>query len=216
MKILSIESSGLSLSAAISENSNIVAEYFYNAGKIHSEILIPLIEKILKDVNWNVKDIDKFAVSCGPGSFTGIRIAMTAAKTLAQVLNKPVVSVDSLSILENQIKIKNLKIVPAIDALRDEVFVKQNNSIATLPVKDFIKKYKKYKNNIYIVGSAALVYKKTLSKELGISAVSLPQNLNFPKASALALISENIDGVSYKEIEPLYVRKSWAEEKKLD
>ena len=213
MKILAIESSGSSLSIAISENSNIVTEYFYNAGKIHSDVLVPLTEKIVKDAKWEFKDIDKFAVSCGPGSFTGIRVAMSVIKTLAQTLNKPVVSVDTLEILKNQLNIKEIKIVPAIDALRNEVYVKEKGTIVIAPIETFVKKLKKYKNKIIIIGNAATIYNKTLSKELGKTSVSLQPNLHFPKASTLALMAENIDGTSFKNVEPIYGRKSWAEEK---
>ena len=213
MKILAIESSGSSLSIAISENSNIVTEYFYNAGKIHSDVLVPLTEKIVKDAKWEFKDIDKFAVSCGPGSFTGIRVAMSVIKTLAQTLNKPVVSVDTLEILKNQLNIKEIKIVPAIDALRNEVYVKEKGTIVIAPIETFVKKLKKYKNKIIIIGNAVTTYNKILSKELGKTSVSLQPNLHFPKASTLALMAEKIDGTSFKNVEPIYGRKSWAEEK---
>lgn len=213
MKILAIESSGTSLSVAISENSNIITEYFYNAGKIHSEVLIPLMEKIVKDVKWNIKDIDKFAVSCGPGSFTGVRIAMAVIKTLAQTSNKPVVSVDTLEILKAQLNIKGIKIVPAIDALRNEVYAKEKNNVVIVPIEKFVENLKKYKNKVIIIGNAVNVYNKILSKELGKLSISLQPNLHFPKASTLALMAEKLEGVSYKNIEPLYGRKSWAEEK---
>ena len=213
MKILAIESSGSSLSIAISENSNIVTEYFYNAGKIHSDVLVPLAEKIIKDAKWELKDIDKFAVSCGPGSFTGIRVAMSVIKTLAQTLNKPIVSVDTLDILQNQLSIKNTKIVPAIDALRNEVYVKEKGKIVIVPIETFVKKLKKYKDKIIIIGNAVTAYNKILSKELGKSSVSLQPNLHFPKASTLALMAETVEGTSFKNVEPVYGRKSWAEEK---
>ena len=213
MKILAIESSGSSLSIAISENSNIVTEYFYNAGKIHSDVLVPLVEKIVKGAKWELKDIDKFAVSCGPGSFTGIRVAMSVIKTLAQTLNKPIVSVDTLEILQNQLNIKNIKIVPAIDALRNEVYVKEKGKIVILPIETFVKKLKKYKDKIIIIGNAVTTYKTILSKEFGKSSVNLQPNLHFPKASTLALMAENIDGTLFKNVEPIYGRKSWAEEK---
>ena len=213
MKILAIESSGSSLSIAISENSNILTEYFYNAGKIHSDVLVPLAEKIIKDAKWELKDIDKFAVSCGPGSFTGIRVAMSVIKTLAQTLNKPIVSVDTLDILQNQLSIKNIKIVPAIDALRNEVYVKEKEKIVIVPIETFVKKLKKYKDKIIIIGNAVTAYNKILSKELGKSSVSLQPNLHFPKASTLALMAETVEGTSFKNVEPVYGRKSWAEEK---
>lgn len=213
MKILAIESSGSSLSIAISENSNVLTEYFYNAGKIHSDVLVPLTEKIIKDAKWELKDIDKFAVSCGPGSFTGIRVAMSVIKTLAQTLNRPVVSVDTLEILKNQLNLKNVKIVPAIDALRNEVYVKDGKNIVIVPIEKFVKKIKKYKKESIIIGIAVFAYNKLLSKELGKNSVSLQSNLHFPKASTLALMAENIDGTSFKNVEPIYGRKSWAEEK---
>ena len=214
MKILAIDTSGETLSVAISNDLKIVAEYFYNAGKIHSDVIIPLVNKILKDVNWELKDIDKFALSCGPGSFTGIRVAMAVIKTLAQTLNKPVVCVDSLSVLENQLELKDVKVVAAIDALRDEVYVKQKNEVVILSVEKFVKNLKKYKNKIFIIGNASFVYSKIFVKELGKQSVSLPQTLNYPKASTLCLMAHNVEGVNFAKIEPLYVRKSWAEEKK--
>ena len=214
MKILAIETSGETLSVAISNNLTIVAQHFYNSGKIHSDVIIPLVNKILKDVNWELKDIDKFALSCGPGSFTGIRVAMAVIKTLAQTLNKPVVCVDSLSVLENQLKLKDVKVVAAIDALRDEVYVKQKNEVVILSIEKFVKNLKKYKNKVFIIGNASMVYSKIFIKELGKQSVSLPQTLNYPKASTLCLIAHNIEGIDFAKIEPLYVRKSWAEEKK--
>ncbi|MDD5021415.1 MAG: tRNA (adenosine(37)-N6)-threonylcarbamoyltransferase complex dimerization subunit type 1 TsaB [Endomicrobiaceae bacterium] len=213
MKILAIETSGLSLSVAVGENGKVILEYFFNAGMIHSETLIPTIEKILNEINWQIEDIDKFAVSSGPGSFTGIRVGMTTVKTLAQSLNKPVVCVDCLSILEESIKLPKIKIVSAIDALRNEVFIKQKKDIIIISIEKFIEKNKKYKNNIIVVGNAVTTHKKILSKHLGNLAVSLSDKFHFPLASTLVLTAENIKGKSFKEVEPLYIRKSWAEEK---
>ena len=215
MKILAIESSGSSLSLAISENGKVVTEYFYNAGKIHSDVIVPLTEKIVKGAKWELFDIDKFAVSIGPGSFTGIRVAMSVIKTLAQTLNKSVVACDSLEILKNQLSInaKGIKIVPAIDALRNEVYVKQKNEVVIVPIEKFIKSLKKYKNNVVVVGSAVFAYKNIFLKELGKSSVSLQEWQNFPRAATLAVMAENIDGISFDKVEPIYGRKSWAEEK---
>lgn len=138
---------------------------------------------------------------------------MSVIKTLSQTLNKPVVSVDTLEILRNQLNIKDIKIVPAIDALRNEVFVKEKDKIVIVPIETFVKKLKKHKDKVIIIGNAAMVYSKILSKELGKNSVNLQPNLHFPKASTLALMAENIDGTSFKNVEPIYGRKSWAEEK---
>lgn len=213
MKILAIETSYSTLSVAINIDGKTVCEYFYNAGMIHSEVLISVVDQILKDVNLKIKDIDKFAVSSGPGSFTGIRVGMTVVKTLAQSLKKKIVCFNCLDILQNTIKIPLIKIIPAIDALRDELYIKTVKGVDIISVNEFIKKNRKYKNKIIVIGNAAMVHKKILSQKLGNLAVCLEPNLNYPKASVLAELALNKDGTDFVSVQPLYVRKSWAEEK---
>ena len=213
MKILAIETSSSTLSVAVNVDGKTVCEYFYNAGMIHSEVLISVIDAILKNVNLKIKDIDKFAVSSGPGSFTGIRVGMTVVKTLAQSLKKKIVCFNCLDILQNTIKIPEAKIIPAIDALREELYVKTAKDVGIISINEFIKKNIKYKNKIIIIGNAAIVHKKILSQKLGNKAVCLNENFHYPKASVLAELALNNDGVNFTQIQPLYVRKSWAEEK---
>ena len=215
MKILAVETTGKVFSVALNEDGIATASFIYERGHIHSEMIVPAIERILKDTGNTYKDIDKFAVSSGPGSFTGIRVGMTAVKTLGQTLKKPVVCVDALSILEKSfVVLKGVKLVAAIDALRDEVFVKSAKGIVIKNINDFIKENKKYKNKIMVIGSGAEVYKEKLSKALGEFSVSLPHTFNIPKASVLADMAQFEKGGSYLKAEPLYIRKSWAEESK--
>ena len=213
MKILAIETSSSTLSVAVNIDGKTVCEYFYNAGMIHSEVLISVIDEILKNVNLTVKDIDKFAVSSGPGSFTGIRVGMTVVKTLAQSLNKKIVSLNCLDILQNTVNIPSVKIVPAIDALRNELYVKTLRGAGIITINEFINKYKKYKNKIIIIGNAAVVHKKILSEQLGKISICLNKNMHYPKASVLAELALNKAGTDFLHVQPLYVRKSWAEEK---
>lgn len=213
MKILAIETSSSTLSVAINIDGKIVCEYFYNAGMIHSEVLISVIETALKNANLTIKDIDKFAVSSGPGSFTGIRVGMTVIKTIAQSLKKSVVCFNCLDILQAAITIPSIKIVPAIDALRDELYVKTPNGAGIVSIEDFIKKNKKNKNKIIVIGNAAIIHKKLLQQQLGKMSVCLNENLHYPKASVLANLALNEEGVNFSKVQPLYIRKSWAEEK---
>jgi tRNA threonylcarbamoyladenosine biosynthesis protein TsaB len=213
MKILAVESSGKTFSVALNENSITIASCYYEYGHIHSEIIIPSIEMMLKDTNTSLESIDKFAISAGPGSFTGIRVGMTAMKTFAQVLSKPIISVDSLTILEKSvIEQKSIKVVAAIDALRNEVYVKQKSKIIIKHVDLFIRDLKKYKNKILIVGNVAEIYREKFSKSLGKYSVSLPHIMNMPKAEVLASIACNLANSNYRDIKPLYIRRSWAEE----
>jgi len=214
MKILAIETSSSTLSVAVGIDDKIVCEYFYNAGMIHSEVLISVIETALKNAGLTIKDIDKFAVSSGPGSFTGIRVGMTVVKTMAQSLKKKIVCFNCLDILQATITIPSIKILPAIDALRDELYVKTSNGAVIVSIVDFINKNKKNKNKIIIIGNAAVIHKKVLQQHLGKTAVCLNENLHYPKASVLANLALNEAGVDFLKVQPLYIRKSWAEEKK--
>jgi tRNA threonylcarbamoyl adenosine modification protein YeaZ len=213
MKILAVETSGKAFSAALNENSVTIASCYYEYGHIHSEIIIPVVERLLKDTNISIESIDKFAVSAGPGSFTGIRVGMTAIKTFAQILNKPTTTVDSLTILENSvIEIKGIKIVAAIDALRNEVYVKQKNEVIIKNIDLFIKDLKKYKNKILVIGNASEIYRQKFVKSFGEYSVSLPHIMNMPKAEVLASLACNLPNSNYIDIKPLYIRRSWAEE----
>jgi tRNA threonylcarbamoyladenosine biosynthesis protein TsaB len=213
MKILAVETSGKSFSVALNEDSKTLAYFVYDCGHIHSETLIPAIERILIDTGNSYQTIDKFAVSSGPGSFTGIRVGMTAVKTIAQTLNKPVVAIDSLSVLEESVSyLKGFKLSAAIDALRNEIYVKSKKEIIIKNIDDFIDENKKYKNKTIVVGSAATVYKEKLEKALGKTSVCLPFSFNLPKASVLAEAAQYIKGEEYSKIRPLYIRRSWAQE----
>jgi tRNA threonylcarbamoyladenosine biosynthesis protein TsaB len=214
MKILAVETSGRTFSVALNEDGRHAASFYYDCGRTHSEMIIPSVEKLLSDTGNVFHDIDKFAVSTGPGSFTGIRIGMTAIKTFAQILNKPIATVDTLSILEKSfVKIKGIKTVPAIDALRCEVYVKDGEKIVIKNIDLFIKDLKKYKNKVLVIGDAAISYKEKLSKGLGRYSVSLPYTMHMPKAQMLAAMAyQSAKSVNYTKIKPLYIRRSWAEE----
>ncbi|MDR2191333.1 MAG: tRNA (adenosine(37)-N6)-threonylcarbamoyltransferase complex dimerization subunit type 1 TsaB [Endomicrobium sp.] len=214
MKILAVETSSKLFSAALNEDGKTSAYFAYDCGHIHSEMLIPAIEKILKDTGNSYQNIDKFAVSAGPGSFTGIRVAMTAVKTMAQTLNKPVAAIDSLSLLEGAfVNLKGFKLSAAIDALRNEIYVKSKNGIIIKGIDDFINENKKYKNKIIVIGSAAEVYREKLEKALGKTSVCLPFAFNFPTAAVLGEMARYAKNEEYSKIQPLYIRRSWAEEK---
>ncbi|MDR1401135.1 MAG: tRNA (adenosine(37)-N6)-threonylcarbamoyltransferase complex dimerization subunit type 1 TsaB [Endomicrobium sp.] len=215
MKILAIETSGKTFSLAINECGRNVASFYYDCGNAHSEMIIPAMERLLKDTRNTCQDIDKFAVSIGPGSFTGIRVGITMAKTFAQALNKPIVAVDTLSILEkSSIKIKGTKIISAVDALRNEVYVKEGKKIVIKNIDSFIETLKKHKNNLLLIGNATISYKKKLTKELGVYSISLPYNMHMPQAHVLATIAYQSEKstTSYSKVIPLYIRRSWAEE----
>ena len=97
MKILALETSAKAVSAAITENGKVLASGYQDTGLTHSRTLMPIAEHLMKNTGLTMKDMDAIAVANGPGSFTGIRIGVAAAKGLAFGADKPVVGVSTLA-----------------------------------------------------------------------------------------------------------------------
>lgn len=96
MKILAVDASAVSASVAVMEDGKLLGEFFLNVGLTHSCTLMPMIESVLRYAQIAVSDIDLFAVSNGPGSFTGVRIGVSTVKGLAEGLGKPCIGVSTL------------------------------------------------------------------------------------------------------------------------
>ncbi|MTD38718.1 tRNA (adenosine(37)-N6)-threonylcarbamoyltransferase complex dimerization subunit type 1 TsaB [Erwinia sp. CPCC 100877] len=122
MRILAIDTSNQTLTIAVSEDQRLLGEYTITVKKNHSLTLMPAIERLMKEVGLTPKELDRIVVAKGPGSYTGLRIGVTTAKTLAYTLNKELAGVSSLKTLAaNCASIKGL-IVPLFDARRNNVY----------------------------------------------------------------------------------------------
>ncbi len=122
MKILAMDSSATVASVALCEDKKLLAEYTVNNGNTHSETLLPMVEAVLADFKLTAKDIDLFAVSNGPGSFTGVRIGAATLKGLAFASERPCVGVSTLYALAlNLVGFKGL-ICPVMNARRSQVY----------------------------------------------------------------------------------------------
>lgn len=106
MKILGIDTSSKRCTTCILEDNNVIIELHSDDEKTHSQTLMPLIDKMFKETNLSLKDIDLLACSIGPGSFTGVRIGISTAKAFADVYNFKTVGVSSLEGLAYNIKEK--------------------------------------------------------------------------------------------------------------
>lgn len=215
MKTLAIETSGSTLSIALAENGVVVSEVFWNAGHKHSDRLIPSIESLLAGNGWTYRDLEKIAVTTGPGSFTGIRVGMTCAKTLSQTLNIPLVGIDTLTVLEAALPESGLPVVAAMDALRDEVFIhdKKSGEIVIRPVADVLASVRKTKKRTLFAGTITLIAADKIRAALKNAAVIAPEHFAYPRAGILAVCAHNKAGERFDRVHPLYVRRSWAEER---
>lgn len=122
MKILALDSSATVASVALCEDERLLAEYTLNNGNTHSETLLPMIEALLSQFSLTARDIDVFAASMGPGSFTGVRIGAATLKGLAFASEKPCVCVSTLEALAQNLVFSKGLICPVMNARRSQVY----------------------------------------------------------------------------------------------
>lgn len=224
MTIFALDASSKSGSAAIWKDGEILAENFLNIGLTHSETLLPLSDEVFRDVGLSPSDIDYYAVTCGPGSFTGLRIGIGTIKGFAFPNNTPCVAVSTLEALAFCCLFSDAVIVPVIDARRNRVYCAaflmqfngklhriQDDEILSLP--ELGEKLKNYRLPVVFVGDAGELcyneYRKTFA------VVPTPHHLSTLRASAVAAAAkEYIDAgkiLSSAALSPFYMQESQAE-----
>ena len=122
MKILGIDTTGQTASAALVEGDKLIAEFTMNYKLTHSQTILPMIADILERTETDKASIDCIACACGPGSFTGLRIGAATAKGFALALDKPIVAVPTLDALAYNVFETNKFICPIMDARRNQVY----------------------------------------------------------------------------------------------
>lgn len=213
MLILGIDTSTKICTCSIFDSENgVIAETSLSVKKNHSNIVMPIIDNLFKISDLTINDIDKIAVAIGPGSFTGVRIALGIAKGLAMALNKPLIAVNELDILEAIADGNENEIIPLIDARKERVYYKYQNKYVDDYLINLISNFDKNKKYIF-VGDGAINYKNILKDNLGGSAIILPVYNAFPRASILCELALNKEEANIYTLEPEYISKSRAEKK---
>lgn len=207
--------------ALYDSEKGIVAEITTNLRGTHSETAMEIIDYLLKISKLTRDNIDKIAVSIGPGSFTGIRIGVALAKGLALALRKPIVGINELDILANSYS-GDKKVVSIIDARKERVFCgiyekKQDNFIisGSYKAEELIKILQELdkEESFIFLGDGAFIYKELIKQELKERALFLNNSLNIQRASILAELSIGREDNIYT-LEPYYISKSQAEREK--
>ena len=211
MLILGIDTSTKICTCSIFDSENgVIAETSLSVKKNHSNIVMPIIDNLFKISDLTINDIDKIAVAIGPGSFTGVRIALGIAKGLAMALNKPLIAVNELDILEAIADGNENEIIPLIDARKERVYYKYQNKYIDDYLINLISNFDKNKKYIF-VGDGATNYKNILKDNLGDNAIVLPIYNSFPRASILCELAINKEEANIYTLEPEYISKSRAE-----
>ena len=122
MKILALETSAKAVSAAVTENGKVLCSGYQDTGLTHSRTLLPMAEDMLKNAELKLADVDLIAVAHGPGSFTGIRIGVSAAKGLAFAVDKPAIGVSTLAAMARNVAFADGLVICAMDARRSQVY----------------------------------------------------------------------------------------------
>ena len=213
MLILGIDTSTKICTCSIFDSENgIIAETSLSVKKNHSNIVMPIIDNLFKISDLIINDIDKIAVAIGPGSFTGVRIALGIAKGLAMALNKPLIAINELDILEAIADGNENEIIPLIDARKERVYYKYQNKYVDDYLINLISNFDKNKKYVF-VGDGAINYTNILKDNLGDNAVILPMYNSFPRASILCELALNKEEANIYTLEPEYISKSRAEKK---
>lgn len=219
MNILAIDTSTMISTVTIASDGEIIGDFNVNQQKTHSESLVPMIESLLDLLGMDIKDIDSFVISQGPGSFTGLRIGMTIAKTLAQANDKVLIPVSTLLALANNSSSDRLK-VPMIDArgnrIYGAVYDKDFNEVIKedlYTIDVFSKLVNDLNNEVELIGEVASKYEDFFS-----NGRTLPFSFNNCIGKSLIKIGLETCDQSYNlyELSPNYLRKSQAERELLN
>ena len=211
MLILGIDTSTKICTCSIFDSENgVITETSLSVKKNHSNIVMPIIDNLFKISDLTINDIDKIAVAIGPGSFTGVRIALGIAKGLAMALNKSLIAVNELDILEAIADGNENEVIPLIDARKERVYYKYQNKYVDDYLINLISNFDKNKKYIF-VGDGAINYKNILKDNLGENAIILPMYNSFPRASILCELALNKEEANIYTLEPEYISKSRAE-----
>lgn len=210
--ILNIETATKNCSVSVAKDGKtIVCSELADEGYSHAEKLHVFIEEVIAKAGISVQDLNAIAVSQGPGSYTGLRIGVSAAKGLCYALNIPLIAVDTLKTLASQAEVTDGKIIPMLDARRMEVYSAVFNT--DLSVERAIKaeiidenSFQEYTDKLYFVGDCADKCKAVLTKE---NFVFL-ENIKYPSAQAMSKISfdkyQKSDTVDVAYFEPYYLK----------
>lgn len=228
MKILAIETSAKSVSAAVVENGVPLASAYQNMGLTHSRTLMPLVDGMLSAAGLRVQDMDLLAAANGPGSFTGLRIGVSALKGLAWALEKPCCGVSTLAAMARNLAHMEGLIICAMDARRNQVYnalFLAHDGVLTrqcpdraIGLAELAEELKNRPEPKFVVGDGAgLCYNHLLEQD--VPCRMAPPHLVMQNAVGVAQAAEEMAAAGQvttaRDLVPVYLRLSQAERERL-
>ena len=226
MKILALDSTAIVASVALCEDEKLLGELTLNNGNTHSQTLLPMVEFLLKQFTLTPDDIDLFALSQGPGSFTGVRIGAATVKGLAFGTNRPCVGVSTLEALAYNLCITDGLICPVMNARRKQVytalFEAKNGKLSRLmpdsaiAISELDEKLSIYDSPVYLCGDGYDITKENFTHPL----LPTPERFRHQSAYSVAQIArmqyESGQYSSDISLAPTYLRLSQAERERAE
>ncbi|WP_110926856.1 tRNA (adenosine(37)-N6)-threonylcarbamoyltransferase complex dimerization subunit type 1 TsaB [Bacillus massiliglaciei] len=227
MKVLAIDTSNFTLGIALADRGQVVGEYITNLKKNHSVRVMPAIQTLLKDCDTKPEDLDRIVVAKGPGSYTGVRIGVTIAKTLAWTLKIPLSAVSSLEVLAANGRHFQGMISPLFDARRGQVYTglyafSEDGTIQTVMEdcnmlsSEWGKQLHELGKPVLFVGQDMDLHREALTEAMGDQAFFAPASLFNPRPGELALIGSERPEEDIHHFVPNYIRMAEAETKWLE
>lgn len=239
MRILAVDTASGSAGCAVTENGRILAETTLNNGKTHASHLVPMMDALLKLLGMRPEDMDAFAVTDGPGSFTGLRIGAVTMKAVAYAAKRPLVGVSALETMCAGMVPTDGVVCPVIDARNRQVFTAiyrlsgDNRPVpiteeAGIPIEELAAQLRAIGSPVLLTGDAADQWRSVLAEFSGQDVRVASPSLHLPRAAAVALLAERklqeaeSSGHAMSErfspftVNPRYLRKSQAERLKAE
>ena len=229
MKILAFDTSAKVASVALTDGTKLLGVSNIDNGLTQSELVLPMAEDLLRRLGLGFSDIDLYAVTVGPGSFTGVRIGVATVKGIAFGRDIPTAPVSTLEALaENAAGLSGL-VVPCMDARRGQfytaTFASSESGIERLTpdraisAEELAEELRSYEGNIYITGDGYEVAHKLLGA-LGVRLAVTPELIRLQNAASIAKVAlrmyERGECVSERDLAPTYLRLPQAERERLE
>ena len=225
MKILAIESSAKAASAALCEDRRIISQYYQASGLTHSRTLMSMVNDMMKSTGIKLDELDGIAVAAGPGSFTGIRIGVAAAKGLAWGADRPLCGVSTLAAMAHSCGREDVMICPVMDARRSQVYnavfelsggtLLRRAPDRTISLDELFLESQSYDKPFFFIGDGAEISYKFFG-EKGAKSIIADENIRLQTAWGVAVESIGKPFGDPGDVTPNYLRLSQAERERLE
>lgn len=224
MKILGVESSATAASVAVYSDGKIITQLFSNTGLTHSQTLLPMVDNALKMVGFSLNDMDYIAVSNGPGSFTGVRIGISAVKGMAQPLGIKCIEVSTLETIAKPLSFTGCYAVSVMDARCNQVYTaqfdcdggfKRITEDEAITIDELSERLKAVNKPIVLIGDGTRVAYSKL-KDMLNNVYACENSIQYQSAGNVCLVAaekieSGFEGSGADDILPNYLRLSQAE-----